>query len=106
MITIKDFQKIKLTIGKIIKVEIVPDSNKLYKLLIDIGDKKIQSIAGLRDYYSIEELENKLVTVIINLEPAIIRGVKSEGMMLAAQYKNTVKLLVPDCEINVGSEIK
>lgn len=106
MITIKDFQKIKLTIGKIIKVEIVPDSNKLYKLLIDIGDNKIQSIAGLRDYYSIEELENKLVTVIINLEPAIIRGVKSEGMMLAAQYKNTVKLLVPDGEIKVGSEIK
>ena len=105
LITINDFSKIRIRIGKIIEVDIIPHSDKLYKLIIDIKKRKIQCVAGLRDYYTIDELKNKLVPIITNLKPAKLRGVKSEGMILAAEYKNNVKILVPESDIEIGAII-
>ncbi|MHA1310494.1 MAG: methionine--tRNA ligase subunit beta [Candidatus Helarchaeota archaeon] len=106
LITIEDFAKIKMRIGKIIEVEQIQNSDKLYKLIIDIKDKKIQCVAGLKDYYTMEQLKGRLVPVVVNLKPAKLRGVVSEGMILAAQYKDNVKILVPEDDIEIGAKIR
>ncbi|MHA1697050.1 MAG: methionine--tRNA ligase subunit beta [Candidatus Helarchaeota archaeon] len=106
LITIEDFAKIKMRIGKIIEVEQIQNSDKLYKLIIDIKDKKIQCVAGLKDYYTMEQLKGRLVPVVLNLKPAKLRGVVSEGMILAAQYKDNVKILVPEDDIEIGAKIR
>jgi len=105
-ITINDFNKIKMKIGKIIEVENIKNSDKLYKLIIDIKDKKIQCVAGLREYYTIEQLKDKLVAVITNLKPIKLRGVLSEGMILAAEHNGIVKILIPDGTIEIGAKIR
>jgi len=106
LISIEDFSKINIRIGKIIEVEIIPNSDKLYKLIIDISERKIQCVAGLRDYYSPDDLKNKLVPVIINLKPAKLKGIISEGMILAAEDDESVKILVPDGEIKLNAKIR
>jgi len=106
LISIDEFLKIKIRIGKIIEVEPIENSDKLYRLVIDVKQRKIQCVAGLKDYYKVDDLKNRLVPVIINLKPAKIRGVLSEGMILAAESGNSVKILVPDGEINIGSKIR
>ncbi|MBD3228422.1 MAG: methionine--tRNA ligase subunit beta [Candidatus Lokiarchaeota archaeon] len=106
LVSIDDFTKIDIRIGKIKEVEIVPNSNKLFKMVIDIKEKELQCVAGLRDYYTADKLKNKLVPLIINLEPAKIRGVKSEGMLLAAQDKNKVKILTPEEDVEVGAIVR
>ncbi|RLJ08819.1 MAG: methionine--tRNA ligase subunit beta [Candidatus Aenigmatarchaeota archaeon] len=105
MVTIKDFEKLEIKIGEILSVEEVPDSDKLYVLQVDVGGKQIQLVAGLKNYYQQSELVGKKIVVLSNLEPAVIRGVASEGMLLAAIDENTVSLLTPDKEVSVGSKV-
>ncbi len=94
--------------GKIIEVEHHPNADKLYILKVDIGNKQLQLVAGLKQHYKLHELKNKLCIVFTNLEPAVIRGIKSEGMLLAAvnKDKSKVVLLQPEKEIEVGSDIE
>ncbi|MHA1230890.1 MAG: methionine--tRNA ligase subunit beta [Candidatus Helarchaeota archaeon] len=106
LVSIDDFTKIDIRIGKIISVEEIPNSNKLFKLIIDIKEKKIQCVAGLRDYYKSNELKNKLVAVIVNLRPAKLRGVVSEGMILAAEDDQTVRILSPESEVKIGAKVR
>ena len=105
MVTIKDFEKLEIKIGEILSGEEVPDSDKLYVLQVDVGGKQIQLVAGLKNYYQQSELVGKKIVVLSNLEPAVIRGVASEGMLLAAIDENTVSLLTPDKEVSVGSKV-
>ncbi len=106
MVNFDDFSKLNLKVGKILEVSMHPDAEKLYLLKVDVGDKTIQLVAGIKPFYEPEQLENKLIVVLTNLEPKNIRGVLSEGMMLAAQDKDDISLIISDKEIAVGSIIK
>ncbi|MFA5715530.1 MAG: methionine--tRNA ligase subunit beta [Candidatus Paceibacterota bacterium] len=104
-INFNQFEKIDLRIGKIIEAERVDGSDKLVKLQVDLGDEKRQILAGIGKSYSPEELLNKSVAVVINLEPKIIIGLESRGMVLAAKDNNNLSVLVPEKEIVPGSKI-
>ncbi|MCM8773363.1 MAG: hypothetical protein NC820_01330 [Candidatus Omnitrophica bacterium] len=106
MITYDEFTKLDLRVGKILEVNEHPNANKLYVLKVDIGEKLIQLVAGLRPYYTTEELKDKYIVVLVNLEKRIIRGIESEGMLLAAQSGDNVSILIPHREVNPGSIIR
>jgi len=108
MINLQEFKKVDLKVAKIIGVEEHPQADKLYILKIDLGEKQKTLVAGLKPYYSKEELLNKLIIVVNNLEPATIRGVESQGMLLASQDKNNpqkVVIITPEKEVSVGSSV-
>ena len=109
METIKfsDWQKLDLRIGKILEVEDIEGADKLYKLEIDLGKEKRTLVAGLKPYYKKEELMGKTCIVFTNLEPRKIRGIESQGMILAATDEDlsNVRLLQPDADIEVGSGV-
>ncbi len=107
LVTMTDFQKINLRIGQVIKIDDHPNADKLYILQVDFGSEQRQLVAGLKGYYEKDELLNKKIVVIMNLEPATLRGVESKGMLLAADDgKGTVALLVPDRDIALGARVK
>jgi len=105
MINFDDFSKLKIRVGKIIDAETVTGSNKLIKMKIDIGNEERQIVAGIAKYYSLEDLVDKTVIVLVNLEPREVFGVESQGMLLASIEGNKVSLLQTDNEMNAGSEI-
>lgn len=106
-VTYDDFSKLKLKVAEIIKVEKIEKADKLYKLKIKIGEEERQLVAGMAPYYSEEEMLGKKIIVITNLEPRKIRGVESQGMLLAAETKEgKVKLLTTDGDIKTGAEIR
>lgn len=97
IITIDELDKVELKVGQIKEVERVAKSKKLYKLQVDVGEKEPRTIvSGLVPYYKEEELLNKQVVVVTNLQPAKLCGVESNGMLLAAGDYDVVKLLVLD----------
>ncbi len=104
--SISDMEKIGLKIGLIKSVERVEKSDKLYKLTVDIGDEERQIVAGLVPYYEREDILGRKVVVATNLEKAKIRGVESDGMILAADDGETVSLLALDRNIPQGSKVK
>ena len=109
MINFDAFKKLDLRVGQIIKVEDHPDADKLFVLQVDFGSEQRQIVAGLRAYYEKDQMLNKKIIVIMNLDPAKLRGVESNGMLLAAgDGKDNVALLVPDPdkEIPLGSRVK
>jgi methionyl-tRNA synthetase len=93
-----------LRVAKIESVEDHPDADRLYVIKIDLGKEKRQLVAGIKKYYSKEDLEGKKVVVITNLEPVKLKGVKSEGMMLAAEKKKDVVVLEAD-KSKVGDQV-
>lgn len=105
MITFEDFKKLEIRIGKILSAQKVEGADKLLKLEVDIGKEKRQLVAGIARYYEPEELINKQIPVLVNLEPRKIRGVESQGMLLAATEGETPILLHPDKEVSPGSLI-
>ena len=93
LISIDDFAKVEIRIGKIVECEKIEKSNKLLKTQIDIGDKTIQVVAGLGKRYDPEDLVGKKVPVVTNLKPAKLMGEKSEGMIMATE---SAAILTPD----------
>ena len=107
-ISIDDFKKVDMRVGRIITVEKIPNRDKLYKLQVDIGEEKPrQIITGLVPYYQAEELLGKQIIVLANLEPAKFAGEISDGMLLAAENEDHTKcvILTVDKEIEVGTKI-
>ena len=102
-ISIDDFAAIDLRVGKIVGAESVKKSNNLLKLMVNIGEKEIQVVAGIAKKYSTEEVLNKKVIVLVNLQSAKLFGIKSEGMLLATD-DNMSLLTVEDADI--GEKIK
>lgn len=102
-----DWAKLDLRTGEILEMEDIPGADKLYKLKIDLGTETRTLVAGLKPHYSKEELEGKKCIVFCNLEPKIIKGIKSHGMILAAvnEDHSEVKLLQPDGVIDLGSRV-
>ncbi len=104
-ITIDDFLKLDLRVGKILEARAVEDSRKMIELKIDIGEKELKTVfAGIKKSYNPENLINKLAVVIVNLEPREMKFGTSEGMILAAQDDDVV-ILQPEKEIKPGSKI-
>ncbi len=105
MIPFAEFRKLDIRIAKITSVENHPNADKLYVLKIDLGDEERQIVAGLRGYYAPDQLEGRLVAVVANLEPAVLRGVESRGMLLAVQDGLRVVMLGPDGEVSPGAKV-
>lgn len=103
MATIDDFRKLELKVGKIIEVNDHPNADKLYLIKVSLGDKEKQLVAGIKLSYTKEELLGKLVIIVDNLEPAVIRGQTSEGMILAVKYSAGIAVLRPDKEVELGN---
>src|SRR3989344_902703 len=107
-IPITDFEKLDLRVGTITEVENHPKADKLYILKVDLGEKELRTIvAGLRPHYTHEQLKEKQAIFIANREPANIRGVESNGMILAAsnEEKTNVFFLKPEKHIQEGSKV-
>jgi methionyl-tRNA synthetase len=104
-ITIDDFKKIDLRVGTIINVSDHPDADKLYVLTVDFGAEERTLVAGLKKYYSPDQLPGMQVVAVTNLEPAVVRGVTSNGMLLAAQSGEIVSLLSPEKPIVNGAKV-
>ncbi|MDO8508761.1 MAG: hypothetical protein Q7S27_03700 [Nanoarchaeota archaeon] len=102
-----DFEKLDLRVGKILSVEDHPKADKLYILKVDLGEESPRQIlAGLKPFYKKDELLDKKAIFIANLEPRIIRGLESNGMILAAGIDTKVVFLTTEKDIEVGSKIK
>jgi methionyl-tRNA synthetase len=107
LMNIEDFEKFKIRIGRIKQVKPHPNADKLLILQVDIGNETRQLVAGLKNYYKEKELIGKKIAVIVNLKPATIRGIESNGMLLAAvDDKNNVSLITVDKDINEGSKVE
>ena len=107
-IKFEDWKKLDLRIGKIKSVKEHPNANKLYVLMVDLGkgEHDIQLVAGLRTHYEENYLVGKQIVVIRNLEPSLIRGIESQGMLLAAVFEGDVVLLQPEKDIETGAKIE
>lgn len=103
IISIDDFAKMDLRVGNVVSAEKVKDSKNLLKLMVDIGAKKIQVVAGVAKKYSPEDILNRKVIVLVNLEPAKLFGIKSEGMILATD--DNMSLLTAE-GADIGEQIK
>jgi methionyl-tRNA synthetase len=106
MATIEDFKKIELKVAEIKEVNDHPNADKLYVITIDLGDKTKQIVAGIRGFYRKEDLLGKQVVVVDNLQPAVLRGVESQGMLLAAQDAQGIVIVSPERKVGLGSTIK
>ena len=104
LITIEDFGKIELKVATILEAEAVEGSDKLVKLQIDVGEKK-QIVAGIRKAYSPEELVGKQIIVVNNLQPVKLKGVDSNGMLLAASDGSGPVLLTVEKPIKNGTKV-
>jgi methionyl-tRNA synthetase len=105
-ITFDQFLATDLRVAEIKACEDIPGADKLYKLTIDVGEERT-IVAGIKQFYSKEELVGKKIVIVANLEPRKLRGIDSHGMLLAAssEDKSSVVLLTLDREIAAGSKV-
>jgi len=107
MINIDDFKKLNMVVGTIESVEDIEGSDKLYKFTVNIGQEKRQILGGLKLSYQKEELINKQVLILENLEPRKMMGLESQGMILAASDENNKPVVVqPLKKVQNGSIIR
>ena len=105
-ISFEEFQKISLRVVKILKAEKIEGSDKLLRLEIDLGEEKRQLVAGIAQFYQPDSLVGREIVVIVNLEPRVIFGLESQGMLLAADNKGQPVILKPDKEVPPGTKIR
>lgn len=107
IITYGDFAKLDIAIGEIKAVEIVEDADKLLKLTVDIGEElPRQIISGIREYFEDPQgLVGRKCPFLVNLEPRVIRGFESQGMILAALHEDTFGLLNPHSDLPPGTRV-
>ena len=105
-ISIQNFSEIDLRVAEIKAVEEHPDADKLLVLKIDAGDGEKQLVAGIKNHYSAEELIGRKIIVVNNLAPAALRGMESQGMLLAAKDGDKVVLLTTEKDIASDSRVQ
>lgn len=106
MIIIDDFKKLDMRIAKITSAERVENSEKLLKLQISLGDEERQLIAGIGKAYTPEDLIDKEIVIVANLEPRQLMGLESQGMLLAADCESNPVLLMPEKSVPAGTKIR
>jgi methionyl-tRNA synthetase len=105
-VTIDEFRRLEIRVGTVIEVSRVPRTNKLYKVVVDLGiHGRKQTATSLVDYYKTEELINKRVIFLANLKPTTFAGQKSEGMLLAASEGERLALLGIERDVPDGSRV-
>lgn len=105
-ISIQDFSEIDLRVAEIKAVEEHPNADKLLILKVDAGDGEKQLVAGIKNHYSAEELIGRKIIIVNNLAPAVLRGVESQGMLLAAKDDDKVVLLTAEKDVKPGSRVQ
>jgi methionyl-tRNA synthetase len=107
-LSIQDFARADLRVGRVVEVRDHPNAAKLYILDVDLGPElgRRQLVAGLKPYMPPEALAGALIIVVANLEPAVLRGERSEGMLLAAQDGDKVVCLTVAGDVAPGSRIR
>jgi len=105
-ISIDDFRKIELKVATIKSAEAHPNADKLLVLQIDLGGEQRQICAGIRNSYTPEELVGKQIVVVTNLETAKLRGLESQGMLLAASDEGRVIIMTPEKSVQAGAQVK
>jgi len=106
VVRFEDFQKIDLRVGKILEAQKIEGSEKLLKLIVDLGNEKRQLVAGIAKHYKPENLIGKEIVVVVNLEPKKIMGIESQGMLLAADVNGEPVILIPEKEVPPGTKIR
>lgn len=105
MISIDEFRKVELKVATVKKAEPHPNADKLLVLQVDLGSEERQIVAGIRAHYRPEELVGRQVVVVANLETARLRGMESQGMLLAASDGDRIVILIPEKEVGPGAKI-
>ena len=110
MIDFDTWRKLDLRIGQVLSAEAHPNADRLIVMQVDLGSEKRQLVAGLKDYYEPESLIGRTIVVLANLEPATLRGVESQGMLLAAtdtseSGEQVVSILMCDRDVAPGSPV-
>jgi methionyl-tRNA synthetase len=104
-VSFDDWQKIELRTAEVVAAEAHPDADRLLVLKVRLGDEERQLVAGVRAHYEPEALVGRTIVVIANLEPATIRGVESQGMMLAVKDGDRVVHLTTDGAVSSGLRV-
>jgi methionyl-tRNA synthetase len=105
-LSFEEFQKLDLRVGRIVTAEPVPKAKKLLKLTVDIGQEQRTVVAGIAQSYSPERLVGKSIILVTNLAPRTLRGVESQGMVLAAESDGQIVLASFDASVPPGSKVK
>ena len=105
LITIDDFAKVQMNVAEVISAEKVEGSDKLLLLKLSLGDQQRQVVSGIAKQYSPEEMKGKKVILVSNLKPAVLKGIRSEGMILAASKGKKLVLVTVDGDIPAGAKI-
>jgi methionyl-tRNA synthetase len=105
-VSFEDFQKLDLRVGRIVTAEPVPKANKLLKLTVDLGQEQRTVVAGIAASYRPEALVGKNIILVANLAPRTLRGVESQGMVLAAESDGQIVLASLDGPVTPGSKVK
>ena len=106
MITIDRFRELELKVATVTAAEPHPNADRLLVLRVDLGGEQRQIVAGIRAHYAPEALVGRQVVVVANLEPAMLRGVESQGMLLAASSGDRVVLVRPDDPVAAGAVVR
>jgi methionine--tRNA ligase beta chain len=105
MITIEQFKAVDLRVATVTSAEPHPNADKLMVLHVDMGTEQRQIVAGIRNHYTPEELVGRQIVVVANLEPAKLRGLESQGMLLAASDEGRVIILAIDKPVQPGAKV-
>ena len=106
MANIDDFRKLELKVAQIKEVNDHPNADRLYVITIEVAGSLKQIVAGIKSHYAKEDLIGRQVVVVDNLEPAVLRGVESQGMLLAAQDEEGICIISPLRTMKTGSIVK
>jgi methionyl-tRNA synthetase len=107
MVSVEEFRRLALRVGVVTAASAHPNADRLFILTVDVGDgAPRQVVAGIKGSYQASELVGKSVVVVTNLKPATLRGVESQGMVLAASDGSAIVLVSPERSIRAGSTVK
>lgn len=106
-VSLEDFKQADIRVGTILVAEPVPETDKLLRLEVDFGeDKPRQILSGIKEYVKPEEIIGRQLLFIVNLESRVIRGLVSNGMLLAIGEGDEFSLLIPDKKVSPGSRVR
>jgi len=106
MITLEEFLKVELKVVQVVEAKVHPNADKLLVLTVDTGAERKEIVAGIALQYSVSELVGKKVILVNNLQPATLRGVVSNGMILAAKDGELLSLVTPERPVSAGATVR
>ena len=105
LVGIEDFAKLSLKTAVVTHAEAVEGADKLLKLKVEVGGEERQIVAGIAQHYAPDTLVGRTIVLVANLKPARIRGIESQGMLLAAKKSGTLRLITVDGDIPAGANV-